>query len=58
LELEDIDHIFERGGITGGVWETRGKTVERSRTRRDVENAEKRLGKKEDVDTVEDTRGE
>lgn len=27
LELEDIDHIFSRGGITGGVWETRGYTV-------------------------------
>lgn len=27
LELEAIDHIFEKGGITGGVWESRGRTV-------------------------------
>ncbi|KAF9026616.1 MFS general substrate transporter [Hymenopellis radicata] len=27
LELEAIDHIFEKGGITGGVWESRGQTV-------------------------------
>ncbi|KAK0201198.1 general substrate transporter [Desarmillaria ectypa] len=27
LELEAIDHIFEKGGITGGVWNSRGHTV-------------------------------
>ncbi|KAJ5621858.1 hypothetical protein N7528_005090 [Penicillium herquei] len=27
LELEDVDHLFEGGGITGGVFETRGHTV-------------------------------
>lgn len=27
LELEDIDHIFERGGITGGVLKTKGRPV-------------------------------
>lgn len=27
LELEDVDHLFERGGITGGVFETRGYPV-------------------------------
>lgn len=27
LELEDIPLLFEKGGITGGVWSTRGKTV-------------------------------
>lgn len=27
LELEDVDHLFSRGGITGGVWETRGYPV-------------------------------
>lgn len=27
LELEDVDHLFEKGGITGGVWETRGHPV-------------------------------
>lgn len=40
LELEDIDHIFEKGGITGGVWGARkrgGVTVERNRTRKDLE---------------------
>lgn len=44
LELEDIDHIFERGGITGGVWETRGKTVERRRIAKDVEEIERHDG--------------
>lgn len=36
----DNGHIFEKGGITGGVWEARkrgGVTVERNRTRRDLE---------------------
>lgn len=38
LELEDVDHIFEKGGITGGVWSSPGgRTVERRRTARDVE---------------------
>ena len=27
LELEDVDHLFEKGGITGGVFETRGFPV-------------------------------
>lgn len=27
LELEDVDHLFSRGGITGGVWATRGYPV-------------------------------
>ncbi|ANZ73681.1 BA75_01530T0 [Komagataella pastoris] len=29
LELEDIDLIFARGGFTGGVFGTRGKTVQK-----------------------------
>ena len=38
LELEDIDHIFEKGGITGGVWcSPGGRTVEPHRIRKDVE---------------------
>ena len=29
LHLEDIGHLFERGGVTGGVWRaTGGRTVE------------------------------
>lgn len=28
LELEDVDHLFERGGLTGGVFESRGRPVE------------------------------
>lgn len=29
LELEDIDHLFDKGGLTGGVWESKGgRTVE------------------------------
>lgn len=27
IELEDIPLLFQRGGITGGVFSTRGKTV-------------------------------
>lgn len=27
LELEDVDHLFEKGGITGGVFESRGNPV-------------------------------
>ncbi|KAF8575724.1 general substrate transporter [Ramaria rubella] len=30
LELEDIDHIFDNGGFTGGVWTSKGgRTVDR-----------------------------
>lgn len=30
LELEDIDHLFDKGGITGGVFSSKGgRTVER-----------------------------
>jgi len=30
LELEDVDHLFDKGGITGGVWTSKGgKTVRR-----------------------------
>jgi hypothetical protein len=30
LELEDVYHLFEKGGITGGVWSSPGgKTVRR-----------------------------
>lgn len=37
LELEDVDHIFEKGGITGGVWGSEGgRTVKRRRIVRDV----------------------
>lgn len=29
LQLEDLDHLFEKGGITGGVWGAKGgRTVE------------------------------
>ncbi|KIJ64328.1 hypothetical protein HYDPIDRAFT_175665 [Hydnomerulius pinastri MD-312] len=38
LELEDVDHIFEKGGITGGVWGSDGgQTVQRRRIVQDVE---------------------
>lgn len=53
LELEDVDHIFEKGGITGGVWESLkagegGRTVRRRRIAEDVEVREEK-GKEEDV---------
>lgn len=42
LELEDIDHIFEKGGITGGVWSSKGgRTVEKMILAKDVEIMEK-----------------
>ena len=41
LELEDVDHIFDKGGLTGGVWSSPGgRTVERRRIVRDVEERE------------------
>ena len=27
LELEDVDHLFEGGGLTGGVFASRGRPV-------------------------------
>jgi hypothetical protein len=37
LELEDIGHLFDRGGITGGVWGSKGgRTVEHGGHVRDV----------------------
>ncbi|CAL5867988.1 uncharacterized protein PFLUO_LOCUS2211 [Penicillium psychrofluorescens] len=36
MRLEDIDHIFERGGITGGVLSKTGRVVDR---RNDIEGA-------------------
>ena len=37
LELEDIDHLFDKGGITGGVWGSKGgRTVEHGGHVRDV----------------------
>ncbi|KAH8898093.1 sugar transporter [Thozetella sp. PMI_491] len=36
LSLEDIDHIFEKGGFTGGVFSTRGRTVVPSQHRQEV----------------------
>lgn len=50
LELEDVDHIFEKGGITGGVWSSPGgRTVERRRTARDVEVMQEEDEKEVDV---------
>lgn len=28
LELEDVDYLFEQGGITGGVFSSRGQVVQ------------------------------
>lgn len=44
LQLEDIDHLFEKGGITGGVFTAKGgKTVEPGYHRRvpNMEGVEK-----------------
>ncbi|KAI0071993.1 general substrate transporter [Panus rudis PR-1116 ss-1] len=38
LELEDIDHIFDKGGFTGGVWSSPGgRTVRKGRIEQDIE---------------------
>jgi hypothetical protein len=47
LQLEDIDHLFERGGVTGGVFKAKGgRTVEPGYHERvpDSEGVAKRLG--------------
>lgn len=36
MRLEDIDHIFEQGGVTGGVLSRTGRAVDR---RNDIEGA-------------------
>ncbi|KAK7685453.1 hypothetical protein QCA50_011316 [Cerrena zonata] len=42
LELEDVDHIFDKGGITGGVWSSPGgRTVQRKRIDQDIETEAK-----------------
>jgi hypothetical protein len=52
LELEDIDHLFEKGGITGGVFESRGKTVQRNyhTTHPNLEGIEKGLAIEEHLE--------
>jgi hypothetical protein len=47
LKLEDIDHLFERGGVTGGVFRAKGgRTVEPGfhERVRGVESVEKGVG--------------
>ncbi|PIL23206.1 MFS general substrate transporter [Ganoderma sinense ZZ0214-1] len=69
LELEDVDHIFDKGGLTGGVWSSPGgRTVESRRIARDVEErkvegegqAEGEKGKEKDESLadvrIEDTK--
>ena len=60
LELEDVDHIFEKGGFTGGVWSSPGgRTVERRRITRDVEEREgEEKGKAETDVRIEDSVAE
>lgn len=42
LELEDVDHLFEKGGITGGVWSSPGgRTVRRREHMQQVEDVER-----------------
>ncbi|PSS37449.1 hypothetical protein PHLCEN_2v656 [Hermanssonia centrifuga] len=46
LELEDIDHIFDKGGFTGGVWYSPGgRTVGRHRVIQDVDVREDTMEK-------------
>ncbi|EIN05725.1 general substrate transporter [Punctularia strigosozonata HHB-11173 SS5] len=40
LELEDVDHLFDKGGLTGGVWSSPGgRTVERHAIFKDMEKS-------------------
>lgn len=41
LTLEDIDLIFAKGGITGGVFSSKGRTVEPNQHAVEFETAEK-----------------
>lgn len=45
LELEDVDHLFEAGGLTGGVFASRGYPVRPGfhRAHPNTENMEKPL---------------
>lgn len=43
LGLEDVDHLFEKGGFTGGVFSSKGgRTVEAGRGRFDLDEGEKK----------------
>lgn len=57
LELEDIDHLFDKGGITGGVWTSKGgRTVERKHHERETEFGtsakEEFAGKSAEIETA------
>ncbi len=49
LELEDVDHLFERGGFTGGVFETRGHPVRPGSHRNQVTERNTREDDKSEV---------
>ncbi|KIY50131.1 general substrate transporter [Fistulina hepatica ATCC 64428] len=54
LELEDLDRVFEKGGITGGVWSTRGQPIRRARTLADLEVHADASNKKEAIEVRDD----
>ncbi|KEF52075.1 uncharacterized protein A1O9_11701 [Exophiala aquamarina CBS 119918] len=53
LQLEDIDHLFDKGGITGGVFSSRGHTIHPGfyAAQQNVTSIEKPLGEKETTGT-------
>ncbi|KAG7699352.1 hypothetical protein KL950_000791 [Ogataea haglerorum] len=53
LELEDIDHLFDRGGFTGGVFTTRGHPIRPGERRKDIESKAFVVDEKDHVSFVE-----
>jgi hypothetical protein len=55
LQLEDIDHLFEKGGVTGGVFKSKGgRTVEAGYHSRvpNTEGVEKERGEAVGIEMV------
>jgi len=56
LNLEDVDHLFEKGGVTGGVFQAKGgRTVEPGAHVRDVEIMDEKLSREGNAVQVEET---
>lgn len=49
LELEDIPLLFEKGGITGGVFASRGRTVVPGQYRRNIEGSSENTAEELDL---------
>lgn len=58
LELEDLDYLFVKGGITGGVWSSKGGRTVQKRTGREEAGVEGGFGKDPETKTLEEEDGE